>query len=251
MIFAVVSDIHANLDAFQAVVDQMNRNYQVDKVLCLGDIVGYGAEPNPCVERVIELCANPPSEPTLLVKGNHDDAAVTGNVRNFNRYASAAALWTREILTGHNANFLSNLPLTASFDEVLLAHGTPYEPDKWHYVFDRKAAWLCFKNLPEPTTLCFIGHTHVPVVFVQDSAGGLQMFDDCEFDLEPGNKYLINVGSVGQPRDYDPRACYCIYDSELKTIKLNKVNYPVENAQNKIIDAGLPDQLAARLAIGQ
>lgn len=240
MKFAILSDIHANLEAFKTVL-QDAENEKCTRYVCLGDVVGYNANPKECLDIVREM--NMP-----CVKGNHDEYASDDmDLEGFNPHATQAIHWTREQLSEEDREWLKNLKyfrLVASFSIV---HATLDAPKRWGYVFDKLAAASSFTY--QNTRVCFHGHTHVPVAFICDSVvrGGSYS----KFTVEPGKKYFINVGSVGQPRDGNPKASYAIYDLTDNSIELRRLDYDIELAQKKIRDAGLPERLAERLAVGR
>jgi len=240
MRFAILSDIHANLEALTAVLEDASRQ-QIDRYVCLGDIVGYNANPKECLDIVREMNM-------ACVKGNHDEyCSGESALEGFNPQAAMAIEWTRNQLTPWDRQWLHDLKYVRMVMGFTIVHATLDGPQRWAYVFDKlkAAAGFTYQN----TKLCFFGHTHVPVAFVRDTSvrGGSYS----KFRLEPGKKYFINVGSVGQPRDGDPRAAYVIYDSNQGTIELRRVNYDIETAQKKILEAGLPRRLAERLAVGR
>ncbi len=241
MRFAIISDIHANLEAFDAVLADARDNKCTDFV-CLGDVVGYNANPHECVERVREMDC-----PT--VKGNHDEqASLVESSRDFNEMAEAAIQWTRDHLTDEDKQWLRDLKLQREVRDFTIVHATLDAPEQWDYVFNNLDAAASFTF--QQTTVCFFGHTHVPMVFTRGEDGvQRQRFDKLRIDV--GKKYFINVGSVGQPRDGDWHAAYCIYDVESNVIEQRRLKYDVATAQKKIIDAGLPRLLAERLAIGR
>jgi len=242
MRLAILSDIHANLEALEAVI-AAGEQQKVDAWVCLGDIVGYGADPGPCVERLRDL------EPLAVVRGNHDDMAGRGQVDPYTTPRAAQAIaWTREHLTGEQLTWLAELPMTHRLDDrVLLVHASPLEPEAWHYVVDARDAGpdLAAQSVP----LCFFGHTHRPLA-VREGAGGLPFAPDAPIPLERTGVYLINIGSVGQPRDGDPRASFGILDRDRQVVELHRVTYDIPAAQDKIRAAGLPPSLADRLAEG-
>lgn len=247
MRFLILSDIHANVDAFDAVLASAPPT-SWDRVLVLGDLVGYGAEPNAVIQRVISL------DPLAVIRGNHDKAACRlADASDFNHVARAAALWTAETLTEEHRMYLGRLPSgpVSIDDTVEICHGTPFDED--HYVFDLSDASRALDAAARP--LCLFGHTHLPVIYRRDEArdaGWVPEVDDqLEVALEPGVRYLINPGSVGQPRDGDPRAAFAFYDEEQRSLTLRRVEYPVQKAQKRIFDAGLPASLAHRLALGR
>jgi diadenosine tetraphosphatase ApaH/serine/threonine PP2A family protein phosphatase len=240
MRFAVLSDIHANLEAFDAVMADARENKCTDFV-CLGDVVGYNANPHECVERMREMDCP-------IVKGNHDEqASLFESSRDFNEIAEAAIQWTRDQLTDEDKEWLRGLKLQRQVRDFTIVHATLDTPEQWGYVFNNLDAAASFTY--QQTTVCFFGHTHVPMGFIRD--GGVQRQRIDKLRIDPSKKYFINVGSVGQPRDGDWHAAYCIYHIESNVVEQRRVKYDLETAQKKIIDAGLPRLLAERLAIGR
>jgi diadenosine tetraphosphatase ApaH/serine/threonine PP2A family protein phosphatase len=240
MRFAIFSDIHSNLEAFEAVLADARDNNCTDFV-CLGDVVGYNANPHECVERVREMDCP-------VVKGNHDEqASLLESSRDFNEMAEAAIQWTRDHLTEADKEWLRDLKLQRQVRDFTIVHATLDTPEQWGYVFNNLDAAASFTY--QRTPVCFFGHTHVPMAFVRDE--GVQRRQIDKLRIEPGNKYFINVGSVGQPRDGDWRAAYCIYHIESNLVEQRRLKYDLETAQKKIIDAGLPRLLAERLALGR
>ena len=247
MRYLILSDIHANLDAFDAVMAAIPAG-SWDRVLVLGDLVGYGAEPNAVIERVLAL------DPLATIRGNHDKAACwIEDAADFNHVAKAAAVWTAETLTPEHKMYLQRLPAgPISIDEsVEICHGAPFDED--HYIFGLDDAVQALDATARP--VCFFGHTHLPVVYrrTDDVDEPLVVCSDglVEVTLEEGSRYLVNPGSVGQPRDGDPRAAYALYDTGTRRLSMYRVDYPVSEAQRRILDAGLPLSLAQRLAIGR
>jgi diadenosine tetraphosphatase ApaH/serine/threonine PP2A family protein phosphatase len=238
---AIVSDIHGNLEAFNAVLDAI-ADMDVDSVVCLGDVVGYGANPNEVVEMTRERC-------DVTIRGNHDQAAIDpADEAYFNSWAVQAIRWTRDQLTSSNAEFLSKLPFESLTGDARLVHASPGEPEKWHYVLSPQAAAREFSNFDE--SFCFIGHTHVPLIVLRTEVGTSELLDG-EVALPAGARVLINVGSVGQPRNGDPRSCFAVLDLEDRSARLVSVPYDHEAAREKIIMAGLPRFLGDRLLLGQ
>jgi diadenosine tetraphosphatase ApaH/serine/threonine PP2A family protein phosphatase len=246
--YLVITDIHGNLEALDAVLAAMTaRGY--DETLVLGDLVGYGADPNAVVDRVREL------RPRAMVRGNHDKVA-TGieDGESFNLVARSAVQWTNDALTPANRDFLVKLPTgpVAVDDDIEICHGSPFDEDM--YIFDELDALRAFEVSTRP--VCLFGHTHVAVAFRRTSdrlevPAGPGDTDEVRLPIEAESKYLINVGSVGQPRDGDPRAAAGIVDTTARRIEFYRVRYPIEEAQRKIRQAGLPDVLARRLALGR
>ena len=246
MRYLIVSDIHANIDAFETVLDHASGAY--DRVLVLGDLVGYGAEPNAVVDRIKGL------DPLAVIRGNHDKAACgIDDGSAFNHVARVAAIWTGERLTAENNQYLRALPMgPLEIDSLTeICHGAPFDED--HYIFDGGDAALALRTAQH--SLCLFGHTHLPALFkiVEGSLYGtaLDAERDAVIPLQRGARYLVNVGSIGQPRDGDPRAAYGVLDDEARELHTFRVPYPVEKAQKRIIDAKLPVSLANRLALGR
>ncbi len=240
MKWAILSDVHGNLEAFQAVIDSLSRA-KIDKVIFLGDIVGYGASPRECIEVLRNLT-------DCLVAGNHDWGAVNlTSTFLFNLIAKEAILWTQEQLFQSQHLFLKNLPLVGREDNFTFVHATPYLPAEWNYLTSGWDVSANFDFFDEQ--ICFIGHSHIPVVYIKDS-GLLFSSDEKITYLQDEFRYMINVGSIGQPRDGNPMASYGIYDSLEKKFSLKRVPYNIYLAQKKIIDAGLPPSLAKRLGEG-
>ena len=247
MRYLILTDIHANLEALQAcLIDATARGY--DRVLVLGDLIGYGADPNAVVERVQQL------KPTAIVRGNHDKVALSiAEAEGFNLVARSAAQWTLDALTPEHRQWLIDLPEgPIAVDELVeICHGSPYDEDA--YIFDELDALRAMRASIRP--LCLFGHTHYPITFelsngVLDTVGPATA-GHSELELRDGAKYLLNPGSVGQPRDGDPRAAYAIVDTAAKRVELIRLTYPVDVAQAKVIEAGLPEVLARRLAAGR
>jgi diadenosine tetraphosphatase ApaH/serine/threonine PP2A family protein phosphatase len=244
--YLILSDIHANVDAFDAVLAHASGAW--DRALVLGDLVGYGADPNAVVDRVRALALE------AVIRGNHDKAASgIDDGSQFNHVARIAAIWTGTQLTPENLAYVRALPMGPVQVDALteICHGTPFDED--HYVFDGHDASLALQSAQRP--LCLFGHTHLPSLFkvVDDLFEGTALDPDRDLviPLQRGARYLINVGSIGQPRDGDPRAGYGILDDEARELRTFRVRYPVEKAQHKIMAAGLPASLANRLALGR
>ena len=238
---AVLGDIHANLDALEVVLADA-RAQNVNEFICTGDVVGYNACPNECCKLVRELgCA--------VVQGNHDHyCAFEESLEDFHHLAAAVVAWTRRQLSSDNAAWLRSLPYTAMVKGIQVVHSTLDMPEHWGYVFESVEAEPSFSY--QKTQACFHGHTHVPVVF-EHQFGTVGRLEPGTIELRLGRKYFVNVGSVGQPRDGDPRASYVIYDPKARKISYRRLEYDIETAQGRIRRAGLPERLATRLAIGQ
>ncbi len=241
MKLAILSDLHGNLEALEAVLADLDAQ-QVDAAACLGDFVGYGASPNECIERI-----RPRIEAAVL--GNHDAAAL-GKLKlgGFNSDAATAARWTGDQLSAESRAWLDSLPLSTVWHEHRLVHASPAEPDDWAYVLSVTDARVEFAAFHEP--LCFVGHSHVPGVFV-DTDGQVSYTRLGVVGLRTGCRYLVNVGSVGQPRDGDPRAAYVLLDLDDERLEHRRVEYDVARAAGRIAAAGLPHFLSERLRWGE
>ncbi len=240
MRWAIIADIHGNLEALIAVKQELLKE-EVTRIAFLGDVVGYGANPNECVELLSEFGA-------VTVAGNHDWAAVgLTSSAYFNPVARHAVVWTSEILTEDHRRWIEGLPLVGHEAEFTYVHGTPFEPEAWHYIFSLHDALESFQAFSEK--ICFVGHSHAPVA-VKEQGGRVRAVDVRALKIEDDGRYIINVGSVGQPRDGNPMAAYGIFDCEENLFFLRRVPYDVEGAQRKILDAGLPRELAHRLGQG-
>jgi len=240
MKFAIIADIHANLEAFQVVLADI-KEQKCTHYACVGDVVGYGANPKECLE-IVRSMGMP------CVKGNHDEyCSSEEQLDGFNPHAAEAVNWTRLQLTEEERQWLRDLKYFRMVTSFSMVHATLDGPQRWGYVFDKLAAAASFTY--QNTAVCFFGHTHVPVAFIRDTVvkGGTYS----KFKVDPGRKYFVNVGSVGQPRDNNPKAAYVVYDVDEGTIELRRLDYDIAAAQKKILDAGLPPRLAERLAYGR
>ena len=241
MKYAILSDIHGNLEALRSVLAEIRR-HKVEKYICLGDVVGYGANPNECLELIQSL--NP-----VAVLGNHD-AAVCGLTKldNFTPLASQAIIWTTQELKSAGRDYLEALPLVRSLGDITIFHSNLASPADWRYIHKPRETYSSFEKLPG--WLGFFGHSHRPTIF-QKNEQWVDYVIETELILSREEQYLVNVGSVGQPRDRDPRASFGIFDDESGELKIIRVSYPIRRAQKKIRRAGLPERLAARLAEGK
>lgn len=240
MRFALFADIHGNLEAFRAVLGTL-QNGRIDRHICVGDIVGYGANPGECIKLVKDLDC-------LAVAGNHDWAAVDlASIDYFNPYAKEAVLWTRSQLSQEDRDFLKGLELVREPHGFTIVHATLKAPEEWNYIFSASDAHENFQLLSN--CLLFVGHSHVPIIFEEN--GGYRYHFGRKVNLKEGQKYIINIGSVGQPRDGDPRASFFIYDTESRQVELRRVEYNVDEAMRKIVEANLPPVLAWRLREGE
>jgi len=240
MKYAIIADIHANLEALEVVLADA-KAMKVTHYACLGDVVGYNANPKECLD-IIRSMGMP------CVKGNHDEyCSADIQLDGFNPHAAEAVSWTRQQLTEEDCQWLRELRYIRLVASFTIVHATLDGPQRWGYVFDKLAAAASFTY--QNTSVCFFGHTHVPVAFVRDSVvrGGTYS----KFKVEPGRKYFVNVGSVGQPRDGNPKASYAIYDMDEGSIELRRLDYDIPAVQAKIRAVGLPERLAERLALGK
>ena len=247
MRYAVLSDVHGNLEALSAVLADAASEGALG-ILCLGDAVGYGADPAPCIELLGERSL-------LMVAGNHEHGALgLLDMGWFNAAARAAALWTRDRLGADHQDFLTGLPLASTHGEATCVHASPRRPEEWDYLLSAEDGFQAFGDFA--TRLCFVGHSHRPGVWSLGSSGPAYedlagpAFHDRRIPFRDGRRYIINVGSVGQPRDRDPRAAYVLWDEDERSVTLRRVTYDHKTAAAKILRAGLPRTLADRLAYG-
>jgi diadenosine tetraphosphatase ApaH/serine/threonine PP2A family protein phosphatase len=238
--YGILGDVHSNFEALTEVVDALTAE-RPDVVVCPGDIVGYGASPRECLRLVRDL------EP-VLVAGNHDWAAAGRlPLDYFNQYAREAILWTRKVLPREDLRFLSEQPLVRVEGPLTLAHGTIHDPELFDYLQTPYDAHLSFARLGTPYGV--VGHSHIPVTFLSGSTVTYVVGD--RIDLGVAAQALVNVGSVGQPRDEDPRAAFGLLDAESKALEIRRVPYDVDGAIARIRAAGLPELLGERLRIGR
>jgi diadenosine tetraphosphatase ApaH/serine/threonine PP2A family protein phosphatase len=240
--YVILSDIHGNLEALEAVLADLAAARPAG-IACLGDYVGYGAAPNECMERL-----RPIVETAVL--GNHDAAAL-GRLRlgGFNSDAATAARWTGEALSAASRAYLESLPYAVVWHGARLVHASPLQPEIWNYVLSTADAEEEMAAYDE--TLCFIGHSHFPGTFERDPQGVVHYSRGADIEIAPDRRYLVNVPSVGQPRDGDPRAGYLLWDDRKGTLRHVRVEYDVATAMKRIVDAGLPRFLAERLQWGE
>lgn len=237
----IISDIHANLAAFEAVLADAKGEW--DTIWCLGDLVGYGPDPNECVALLRE-------HDHLSLSGNHDWAVLGKlDISNFNREAQIAIRWTREAISQETHNYLATLPPRMEKDPFTLVHASPRHP-VWEYILDAYTASINFDYFD--SHYCLVGHTHVPIIFAEEEPHNVVIYPpeyDTLFSLE-STRLIINPGSVGQPRDSDPRAAYAFLDTEALTIEHKRVAYPVSVTQEKMRQYGIPTRLVRRLEYG-
>lgn len=240
MKFAILGDIHSNLEALQNVLADAKAQ-GVTRYACVGDIVGYNANPVECLNIIREINA-------ISVRGNHDHyCSHPESLNGFHPLAADVVSWTRKQLTEEQQEYLRTLRYVAPVETFTIVHSTLDMPEQWGYVFDRLEAESNFNY--QTTTLCFYGHTHMPLAFEKTDTIRFGLYSKLKVGL--GRKYFINVGSVGQPRDGDPRAAYVVYDMINNAVELRRIPYDIEKTQRKILDAGLPGRIAARLAQGR
>jgi len=242
MRYGILSDIHSNLEALDAVIEELEKE-DIDIYLCVGDLVGYAANPNECLEKTTKLT-------DIIVAGNHDWAGVNlFSADYFNELASEAIFWTRHSLNEEGRSLLESLKLVYKNKDLTLVHGTLNNPSDFNYLMDGFAAAETIALLE--TNVCFVGHTHVAGIFFQDKSGQMHYQRDASSPIGPEGKYIVNVGSVGQPRDGNPKACYCVYDTDKREVQIKRVDYNKNLTRNKIIDAGLPGFFGDRLLVGK
>ncbi len=246
MKIGIIGDIHGNLSALEAVIEDAE-THGVDSYDCLGDIVGYGPEPSQCIDQLQHL------EIRGFVQGNFDHVSSESfELPGFGPGAAQTIEWTRRQLTESNKSFLRELPLVQNFGDITLVHASLDKPTIWEYVLDEPKARNAFKHLT--TQMCFYGHTHVPLTITQSREKNSRrkiIFEKYkEFILEDGERYLVNPGSVGQPRDGDPRASYIIYDDCDQVVQFRRIDYDIEKTQKKMRALGFFDFHAKRLEKG-
>ena len=241
MLYGVLGDIHGNLEALQSVLADA-REQGVDGYLCSGDIVGYGACPRECLDVVRELDG-------AVVAGNHDWAVLGRgvNIDYFNADARDSIVWTREVVTQDDLAYLEGLELAVTVDGAAVVHSTPFSPEYFDYIQTLYDVQLAFQHMEE--RFCFVGHSHVPVIFVDTEP--VDYFGKDTFKLPPDRRAIVNIGSVGQPRDLDPRACYALYDSVQMEITLRRVDYDMHRASQRMMAAGLPVTNSTRIVLGR
>lgn len=240
MRYAIFGDIHANLEALTSVIED-SQSQRCNSYVCLGDVVGYNANPGECLEQVRAMDC-----PT--VKGNHDEeSTMERSLDDLNPLAESALLWTRRQLSEEQKQWLRDLKLVRQVRDFTIVHATLDSPASWAYVSNRFDAMASFSY--QFTQLCFYGHTHVPRIY--EKSDTVQCLRETEVNIRRGVKYFVNIGSVGQPRDGDWRASYAIYDSDNQSVKIRRLEYDLRTTQQKIRDAGLPGVLAERLALGR
>lgn len=242
MRYGIFSDVHSNLEALEAVLDAFKKE-KIDKLLCIGDVVGYASNPRECIKEIEAIAA-------VTVAGNHDWASVDLFAADyFNPVALQAIDWTRKNLGAREHSFLESLKLVYKNNDLTLVHGTLNDPQEFNYLTDGFLAEESFELLE--TDICFVGHTHVPGVFVKENNSTINYQEVSRISIFRENKYIVNVGSVGQPRDGNPQAAFCIYDTDKKEVLIKRAGYGMELTKKKIIEAGLSGYLGDRLLAGR
>ena len=237
----VISDVHGNLAALEQVLRAIDAEH-CDEIIFLGDAVGYGPQPDECVAAIARLAS-------LAILGNHDDAVLgRTNPFYFNDIALRAALWTQRIISAETRAELARYELVGRREDALFVHASPAHPRAWEYLFHVRDAERNFAAFTE--RFCLIGHSHSPGSFIQTPKGVISTFPGKRIGLEDENRYIINAGSVGQPRDGDPRACFALFDQSAGVVEFHRVEYDVQQTQKLMRDCRLPEFLALRLQFG-
>jgi len=239
---AFISDVHANLEALQVTLADIEKQH-VDRVHFLGDAVGYGSEPNPCVELIASTC-------DIKLLGNHDYAALGLEAPTaFNDVARVSIEWTLKELSSRATTALADFEMEGTDGDFYMTHASPRTPELWEYVLNIESARDQFEHFEQQ--VAFVGHSHLPAFFCRRPDGTISQRYVTESELDPESRYIINVGSVGQPRDHDPRACYVTVDRDTQIIRYHRVEYDVSKAIAKIESQGLPQILGERLLVGR
>jgi predicted phosphodiesterase len=242
MRYGFFSDVHANLEALKACVLDF-RSEKIDKLFFLGDAVGYGPNPDECVKLIDKI-----SEVGLM--GNHDYAALgLMETEYFNQYAAQSVGWTKDSLSQKSIEIMTDFELTHQVDDILMVHSSPKDPENWHYILDMDDAEENFNYFQQK--ICLVGHTHRPYIVYKSGTENAVLSRQTGEVLQDDCRYLVNIGSVGQPRDGDPRSCYMIFDTETSSLSLKRVQYNVRNTQNDMAKVGLPEYLIERLTTGR
>jgi diadenosine tetraphosphatase ApaH/serine/threonine PP2A family protein phosphatase len=242
MKYGFFSDVHANLEALKACIIDF-RAEKLDKLYFLGDAVGYGPFPDECVKLINDVAS-------VKLMGNHDYAALgLMETDYFNQYAAESMGWTKNSISRKTIEIMSNFDIKHVFNDILLVHSSPKEPELWHYILDMDDARESFEYFTE--RICLVGHTHRPYIVCKVDSGDTFLSKQAEETISEDRRYLINIGSLGQPRDGDPRSCYMIYDAATKIIRHKRVAYNVKATQRDMAKIGMPDYLIERLAVGR
>ncbi len=242
MRIAIISDIHGNLEALNAVLTHIDQD-KIDEIICLGDIVGYGPDPNECMRLARERCR-------IIVMGNHDYACIyKPEMFFFNHFARQAIEYTLSVIEEEHLDFINQLPFQHRENDLLFVHANPLRPEGWEYILSIDEAIYYFSKFSEK--ICFIGHSHLPSIFIERKDSKYFSVEDREIELEENGRYIINAGSVGQPRDGNPAASFGILDLTQKTFEIVRVAYDIEKSIERFNKAGLPGFLAQRLRTGK
>lgn len=245
MRIALISDIHSNLEALTEVLKDIEKN-NIDTIHCLGDVIGYGPEPAACLEEINKSC-------DIKLMGNHEYAALgLSTTEQYNDAAKEAWEWTQNRLSDYELSIIADFEMERVIDsKYRLVHASPFEPDKWHYIITPANALQGLCNFKED--FCFIGHSHLPQIYIEQEDAEPRCQVGHNFLPDESNRYIINIGSVGQPRDNDPRAGYVIIDTNNEELEIifNRVEYDIKSAQDKMIEANLPEILISRLSVGR
>ncbi len=242
MKYGFFSDVHANLEALKACIIDF-RSEKIDKLFFLGDAVGYGPNPDECVRLIKDIAE-------IKLMGNHDYAALgLMDTDFFNQYAAESMGWTKNSISKKTIEVMSNFEISYELGDMLLVHASPKEPERWHYILDMEDAKENFEFFKQK--ICIVGHTHRPYIVSVDENQAADLSKETVEPIKPERRYLINIGSVGQPRDGDPRSCYLIYDNKLNTVTLKRVAYDIKSTQQSMAKIGLPEYLIDRLAVGR
>ena len=241
MRYGIFGDIHSNLEALNAVLDAF-KNEAIDRFICVGDIVGYGPDPSLCIQKIRELGCK-------TVAGNHDWGA-SGRIKttNFSVYAAQAIAWTKNVISNEERNFLKSLEIEYANPDLCAVHASYEEPERFNYIYQIRDALHSFKSMPG--NVCFIGHTHIPVVFMSKAERAVMLKQE-RVVIEPKIKYIFNVGSVGQPRDGINLAGFCVFDTKKKLVEFRRISYNINKVKEKIRKKGLAEFLAVRLGQGR
>ena len=238
MLYVIISDVHANLEAVETCFREIDR-IRPDRIICLGDLVDYCAQPNEVMDIIRARC-------DVIIIGNHDEAQIYHSISDgFSDRARISSIHTRSVLKEEHKEFIATLQYTHSENSLLFVHGSPHKPAEYDYILDRYEAYINFRAFEE--RICFIGHSHQPLVFKE---GNLSSKIVIEKGVNDSGRYIINVGSVGQPRDGDPRLSFGVFDTEKFQYKSIRLSYDIKSAAQKIINEGLPVRLAERLFEG-
>ncbi|UCD16437.1 MAG: metallophosphoesterase family protein [Candidatus Zixiibacteriota bacterium] len=241
MRIAIISDVHANQEALEKVLRDIEQQ-GAEAIHFLGDAVGYGCNPDECVSLIAKHC-------DIKLLGNHDYVALgLESTESFNQAAQDSLNWTQARIKQRTVETMSDFEITASYLDYYLVHATPEEPDRWQYLFDAGQAQEQFEHFSQ--SVCFVGHSHFPAIFVLGNDGIVSMHFKNKLVWRQEKRYIINVGSVGQPRDKDNRACYVIADSDSREVRFRRVQYDIDKTQKKMRKARLPEFLIERLAAG-